>query len=87
MSAANEHDVLADMAKLEKTLTEDATGERARAILGYFDEVAKASEQMVQKATHDGERQLASHLTEGFRAAQRIVRHVWETLHSVSLPA
>lgn len=82
-----EHDVLADMAKLEKTLTDDASGERARAILAYFEEVSKASEQLVQKAAHDGERQLASHLTEGFRAAQRIVRHVWETLHSVSLPA
>jgi hypothetical protein len=79
--------VLTDMAQLEKTLTDDATGERARAILQYFEDVASASEEVVKKATHDGERQLASHLTEGFRAAQRIVRHVWETIHSVALPA
>jgi hypothetical protein len=87
MNDALEHEVLADMAKLEQTLTEDLTGDRARAMLQYFDQVAQASEQMVQKATHDAERQLAAQLQDGFRASQRIVRHVWETLHSSSLPA
>ena len=87
MNAALEDDVLADMAKLEKTLTEDPSGDRTRAILSYFDQVAKASEELMQKPAHDAERQLASQLLEGFRASQRIVRHVWETLHAASLPA
>ncbi|MCM5681474.1 hypothetical protein M8A51_18255 [Schlegelella sp. S2-27] len=87
MNDALEHEVLADMSKLEQTLTEDLTGDRARAMLQYFDQVAQASEQMVQKAAHDAERQLAAQLQDGFRASQRIVRHVWETLHSASLPA
>ena len=82
-----QHDVLADMAKIETTLTEDQSGDRARAILNYFEQVAKASEELVKKPAHDAERQLASQLLEGFRASQRIVRHVWETLHSASLPA
>ena len=87
MNDALEHEVLADMSKLEQTLTEDLTGDRARAMLQYFDQVAQASEQMVQKVAHDAERQLAAQLQDGFRASQRIVRHVWETLHSASLPA
>jgi hypothetical protein len=87
MDATLENEILADMAKLEKTLTEDLSGDRARAMLGYFEEVAKASEKMMQQPGHDAERQLASQLTEGFRASQRIVRQVWETLHSASLPA
>ena len=40
----------------------------------------------MKKTVHDAERRLNSQLLEGFRAAQRIVRHVWETLHSASLP-
>ncbi|HEX6703343.1 MAG TPA: hypothetical protein VF169_01180 [Albitalea sp.] len=87
MNAAAEHDVLADMAKIEKTLTDDLAGDRARSILAYFDDVAKASEEVMKQPGPDAERQLASQLLEGFRASQRIVRHVWETLHSASLPA
>jgi hypothetical protein len=81
-----EQTVFSDLAHLEKTLTEDRTGDRARAMLSYFEDVARSSEGMLQKPMHEGERQLANQLLEGFRASQRIVRHVWETLHSVSLP-
>lgn len=87
MNAELEDTVLADMTKLEKTLTEDGSGDRTRGILAYFEKVAAASEEVVRTPSHDGERQLASQLAEGFRASQRIVRHVWETLHSASLPA
>ncbi len=87
MSEELNDNVLADMTKLEKTLTEDLTGDRTRAILAYFDKVAEASAKALQTPANDGERQMASRLSEGFRASQRIVRHVWETLHAASLPA
>ena len=87
MTTDLEDNVLADMAKLEKTLNDDSSGDRTRAILDYFDQVARASEQLLHKPSHDGERQLAAQVLEGSRASQRIVRHVWETLHSAALPA
>lgn len=87
MDNSLENTVFSDLAHIEKTLAEDSSGDRARAMLGYFDEVARSSEAMLQKPMQDTERQLASQLIEGFRASQRIVRHVWETLHAASLPA
>ena len=87
MDNALENTVFSDLAQLEKTLTDDVTGDRARAMLGYFDEVTRSSEALLQKAAHDAERHLTSQLIEGFRAAKSIVRHVWETLHTASLPA
>ncbi|WKB51747.1 hypothetical protein [Eleftheria terrae] len=85
MDAQAEKTVFDDLAQLEKTLSEDSSGDRARAMLGYFDEVARASEAMLAKQIVDTERQLVTHLIEGFRASQRIIRHVWETLHTASL--
>jgi hypothetical protein len=79
--------VLADMANLERVLADDLSGERARLMVAYFDEVAKSAEQSTQQASHDAERQLASQLAQGFHAAKRVVAHVWETLHAASLPA
>jgi hypothetical protein len=81
-----ETNVLADMTNLEKVLTEDLSGERARMMVAYFDEVATSAEQSTLHAAHDAERQLASQLAQGFHAAKRVVTHVWETLHSASLP-
>jgi hypothetical protein len=56
-------------------------------MLRYFDEVAASSEAMLKQPLDDGERHLATRLADAFRAAQRIIRHVWETVHSASLPA
>ncbi len=82
-----EQTVFADLAHIEKTLTDDLSGERTRAMLSYFDTVAQTSESHLQTALPDAERQLTSQLIEGFRASQRIVRHVWESIHTASLPA
>ena len=82
-----EQTVFADLAQIEKTLTDDLSGERTRAMLSYFDTVAQNSETHLQSPLPDAERQLTSQLIEGFRASQRIVRHVWETIHTSSLPA
>jgi len=79
-----EQTVFGDLADLEKSLAADSTGDRARALLTYFREVAQASEAILQTASST-ERQLVSRLIEGFHAAQRIVRHLWETLHNASL--
>jgi len=87
MEDAAKNTIFSDLAQVEKTLSEDTTGDRARAMLAYFDDVAKSSEQMLHKAASDSERQLLARLIEGFRASQRIIRHVWETLHSAALPA
>jgi hypothetical protein len=82
-----EQTVFADLAHIEKTLTDDLSGERTRAMLSYFDTVAQTSESHLQTPLPDAERQLTSQLIEGFRASQRIVRHVWESIHTASLPA
>ncbi|SEK25100.1 hypothetical protein SAMN05216359_101178 [Roseateles sp. YR242] len=87
MDQALEQTVFADLAHIEKTLTDDLSGERTRAMLSYFDQVAHSTEAHLQTALPDAERQLTSQLIEGFRASQRIVRHVWETIHTASLPA
>ncbi len=87
MDNSLEQTVFADLAHIEKTLTDDLSGERTRAMLSYFDTIAQTSEGHLQTALPDAERQLTSQLIEGFRASQRIVRHVWETIHTASLPA
>ncbi|MBB3193689.1 hypothetical protein [Roseateles terrae] len=87
MDQALEQTVFADLAHIEKTLTDDLSGERTRAMLSYFDQVTRSTEAHLQTALPDAERQLTSQLIEGFRASQRIVRHVWETIHTASLPA
>lgn len=86
MNEALEQTAFGDLANLEKTLADDTTGERAQALLAYFREVATTSESLLQTAGA-GQHQLVSRLIEAFHAAQRIVRHVWETLHNASLPA
>jgi hypothetical protein len=85
--ATTQPTILGDLAHVEKTLSEDASGERAREMLAYFDGVAKTTEDLLRKAAADTERQLLSRLIEGFRASQRIISHVWETLHSTVLQA
>ncbi|NRF72436.1 hypothetical protein HLB44_36355 [Aquincola sp. S2] len=79
--------IFGDLAQIEKTLSEDTIGERARAMISYFEEVSKNSEKMLSQPIAENERRLVTQLIEGFRASQRIIRHVWETLHSASLPA
>lgn len=86
MNEQLEQTVFGDLTNLEKTLAEDTAGERARALLAYFTDVAKTAESMLQTAAAT-ERQLVTQLIEGFHASQRIVRHVWETLHNASLAA
>ena len=87
MENAINNTIFGDLAQIEKTLSEDTVGDRARAMIGYFDEVAKTSEKMLSQPIAEAERRLVTQLIEGFRASQRIIRHVWETLHSASLPA
>lgn len=84
MNEQLEKTVFNDLSDLEKSLAEDASGERARALLSYFTEVAKSAENMLISAAST-ERQLITQLIEGFHASQRIVRHVWEALHSTTL--
>lgn len=86
MNEQLEQTVFGDLANLEKSLAEDASGDRARAMLSYFADVARGSEALLQSAAA-GERQLVSQLIEAFHASQRIVRHIWETLHNASLAA
>jgi hypothetical protein len=86
VNASLEQSVFADLTDLEKSLAEDNSGERARALLTYFREVAQASEAIL-KTANSTERQLVTRLIEGFHAAQRIVRQLWETLHNAPLVA
>lgn len=86
MDTSLQDPVFSDVAELEKTLSDDRSGDSARAMLGYFDEMAKATEAMLRHAASDSERRFAAELAEGFRASKQIVRHVWQVLHSAALP-
>jgi hypothetical protein len=87
MSDTFEQSILSDLANLEKALTDDRGGERARAMIGYFGEVAKESSAMLQDAQIAAERQLVSQLIEAFYASQRVIQKVWEALHGSALAA
>jgi hypothetical protein len=82
-----EQTIFSDLANLEQALTEDQSGERARAMIGYFGDVAKESTSMLQTAQVGAERQLVSQLIEAFYASQRVIQKVWESLHGSALPA
>lgn len=87
MNEQLEQAIFSELSDLEKTLAADFSGDRARAIIAYFDGVAAETQGHVQSAAMGAERQLAAQLTEGFHAAQRIVQKVWEALHGTPLPA
>ena len=87
MNDTFEQTIFGDLANLEKALTEDQSGERARAMIGYFAEVARESGVMLQNAQVGAERQLVSQLIEAFYASQRVIQQVWESLHGSALPA
>ena len=78
MNEQLEQAIFSELSDLEKTLAADFSGDRARAIISYFDGVAGETQ---------SHQQSAGQLTEGFQAAQRIVQKVWEALHGTPLPA
>ncbi len=78
--------IFSELSQVEKSLSEDIGGERAKAMLDYFDTVRSVSEAMLSQPLSEGDRHLVMQLIEGFKAAQRIIQHVWETQHSTSLP-
>jgi hypothetical protein len=80
-----EQGVFADLARIEEVIAEDNSGDRAREIIDYFGQMGQASEALLQTVLPDAERQLTGQLVEGLRAAQRIVRQVWEATHTASL--
>jgi len=87
MNDTFEQTIFGDLANLEKALTEDQSGDRARAMISYFGEVAKESTAMLQSAQVGAERQLVSQLIEAFYASQRVIQKVWEALHGSALAA
>ena len=87
MTTASDCNVLDDMNQLGKALQEDSSGVRARALIAYFDEAIQTSHALLQQNQPAEERQLTGHLVGGFQAAQRIVKHVWESCHGMPLIA
>ncbi len=77
--------IFGDLANVEKTLSEDGSGEQARAMLAYFEDASKSTQELIKNAADDTERKFLAGLVDGFGAAQRIVRAVWESLHSTAL--
>jgi regulatory protein YycI of two-component signal transduction system YycFG len=74
--------IFADLAQIEKVLTEDASGVRARQIIDYFEQCIALNTDLKDSALEDSDRQLESKLNEGMRASKRVIQQVWETLHS-----
>lgn len=82
---ALEQSIFGDMSNLELSLSEDSTGDRARAMVRYFQTIAEATERLLGNAREEGQRHLVSRLLQGFKAAERIIRHVWEAIHGTTL--
>jgi hypothetical protein len=83
--SALEQSIFGDMTNLEASLSEDTTGDRARAMVQYFRTVIDATQRMLTTAREESQRHLVSRLLQGFQAAERIIRHVWETIHGSAL--
>jgi hypothetical protein len=83
--SALEQSVFSDMTDLEKSLSEDTTGDKARNMVTYFRSIVEATDKMLATVRDEGQRHLVSRLLQGFQAAERIIRHVWETIHGVAL--
>jgi len=73
------------MATLEKTLSEDHTGERALAMLSYFKTVGDLCGDMLPATADMNERSMIQKLHSGFDSSRRIIRQVWETIHGTML--
>jgi hypothetical protein len=78
-------ELIGDLQELEQTLREDNHGEKARAMLDYFDNAAKASEQMLARASSEDERRMFRALYDGFIACRAIVENVWQSMHHAQL--
>lgn len=85
MESNVDNSLFGDMANLEQSLSEDSTGDRARAMLEYFNTLLSASTQLLSNSGDEAERSLIQQLNSGFYASQRIIRHVWETIHGTML--
>jgi hypothetical protein len=78
-------ELISDLQELEQTLREDKLGEKARAMLDYFDSAAKASEQMLGRAGSEDERRMVRALYDGFIACRSVVEQVWQSMHHAQL--
>ncbi|GKS85396.1 hypothetical protein AVMA1855_14610 [Acidovorax sp. SUPP1855] len=85
MTASNESIIFSDLANLDQALTEDKSGDRARAMIRYFAEIADESSDMLKSTQVDAERQLVTQLIQAFYASQRVIQRIWETLHGTTL--
>jgi hypothetical protein len=77
--------LVGDLQNLDETLRNDNFGEKARAMLDYFDNAAKASEQMLARAGSDDERRTVRTLYDGFIACRTVVEQTWQSMHHAQL--
>jgi hypothetical protein len=85
MDHLNEKLIFADLAQIEKVLTEDASGVRARKIIDYFEQSLVSNTNIKDGILGDSDRQMQSRFNEGVFASKRVIQQVWETLHSKPL--
>lgn len=82
---AAEQSIFGDMSDLEKTLSQDFTGDKVRAMVEYFQGIVEATQRMLPNAREANQRHLINQLLSGFEAAERVVRQIWETIHGAVL--
>jgi hypothetical protein len=83
--SALEQSIFGDMSNLESSLSQDTSGDKARQMVRYFRSIVEASEKMLSNVRDESQRHLVSRLLQAFQAAERIIRHVWETIHGCAL--
>jgi hypothetical protein len=85
MNDQQEQIIFAELSELEKTLKADTSGERARALMAYFSNLAHESQSHALSLPPGAERQVSGQLTEAFEACQRIIQKVWGALNEGQL--
>lgn len=81
-----EQTIFAELSELEKTLKSDTSGERARVMIAYFDNLAHDCQAEALGLPPGEERQVAGQMTEAFQACQGIIQKVWGALNGRQLP-
>lgn len=77
--------LFADLAALDRQLSEDHSGQEARAMLDYFADAQRSGQEVLARTQRPEERELLNQLIDGLEAAQRVLRHVWEQRHGQPL--
>jgi hypothetical protein len=75
-----------DVLELHTTLRNDVTGECAQEILGTIKRSSGVIAARMRQKLPPAEFHAAEQLSDALNASEKVVRHVWESMHGMRLP-